>query len=1185
MSSKYDKITNYNLSYAILKDAVAEFDGYVLGLSSNNVNTFLGGDTTPVNSGQPTDQALQNFINKLGPSLIDRTTGGYLLNDLIIKDKLSNMPDEVFKSNDVQGATSLMTFVPPNSKSGTKLNSNDFTQSMRTYTESASNEQALEIFLSDVSTEESINQIAAGGTEKFIDTRSLLAYYKADELQEASVIGKDDKEVLDKNGDPKMYPTGIVKASELQHTDALCDGEANRYVSPSLGSVVIQHPKTSIAARGKDHLPIFFNAITPIEMSRCVPYIEIRVVSENYAKNKNGDVVAPGKINNVAFMRFIRQEGSAYVLDDAVGFGDLRPINSATDDAENKASRHKDIGYMDIFTSPQTMANANVNSDGKIGWNKSTYQNKDNPILEPIAPFLSIDSLTVNVTGTGYGLLSSKGAALKLKLHDRSRMKDMSPLLSSAQFATNKIIIEFGWNHPEGSAFSDNTIGKYLNALKDRSVYQVTKCDYSFADGNTVDIDIGLKAFGFRQTERVHAGAGPEVPLNFLSDIISKAGAQLKREKLSAEGKNSDDAPELRQKLKLNQRAARSQDNLISWETYKAIMSAFNNVRDENLVINLVKAILEIELGETEEERSKLADAAVIDILVSEDSGMTSTQQETFISLLKSISLNSHKDHAISYVYGKLDALAETPDPFVTSLTYGANSLPEAKGFSRQSIHDQKAFLKYLVESSDIDTSIGDMITLGKLINVFVGWPLASTGLYDEVQLYFYPINHQAAGGRIHTTASFPIQEKRLREEIQNNFKRSPNLTVDRMFSILERIVGDKDIPAYGLTDIYSRKEQLTSASKEDQAQIIFNGIKDGTVDVSQIEDEYAKELIVEASKGGTDVPSFLEGIKSVSLTPEQTEGKTKEEIKELEEINKETNKELSSIRKELTKLIKKRNQDLNSKIKDDLSAKLEKIYNEDGLSQHYATDITKFIPASIGIDYEVIDAIETQSEVGSSDNIFKKIYKVSTPGAAESDGLKEDTTILRIHIYDEEAVASPSEKTLIDTVTEGANSIVSKDTEFEGKKPSDIDFFEAKQFVKRSYPTVIYGSAGSTINNISVSANTSGGISNVVMIESYGNLRDGDTAGYNYENKFESIVMFPATVTLTMMGMPMIGIGNSIFIDFGTDTSLDNIYTVSGVNHSISAGSFTTSLQLVAANMGAVENFKSALVNSLEKL
>jgi hypothetical protein len=80
-----------------------------------------------------------------------------------------------------------------------------------------------------------------------------------------------------------------------------------------------------------------------------------------------------------------------------------------------------------------------------------------------------------------------------------------------------------------------------LDALKDRSVYQVVNCDYSFGDGNSVDIDISLAAYGFRQTERIHCGAGPEVPLNFLSDHIEKAAEDLiKAKKMTKERQKSD---------------------------------------------------------------------------------------------------------------------------------------------------------------------------------------------------------------------------------------------------------------------------------------------------------------------------------------------------------------------------------------------------------------------------------------------------------------------------------------------------------------------------------------------------------------------------------------------------------------------------------------------------------------------
>ena len=147
------------------------------------------------------------------------------------------------------------------------------------------------------------------------------------------------------------------------------------------------------------------------------------------------------------------------------------------------------------------------------------------------------------------------------------------------------------------------------------------------------------------------------------------------------------------------------------------------------------------------------------------------------------------------------------------------------------------------------------------------------------------------------------------------------------------------------------------------------------------------------------------------------------------------------------------------------------------------------------------------------------------------------------------------------------------------------LTFNDVKQVIKRAYPTIIYGAQNSTINNISVTANTSGQLANVMMVESYGNLRNGQVEGFNYENEFESAVLFPNTVSISMMGMPMIGRGNNLFIDFGTNTSVDNIYTVKSVTHSIKAGNFTTNVEAVPSNMGAISSFKDRLTNSIEKI
>ena len=1180
-SGKYDKVTNYNLSFELLKEAVADFDGYILGLSQNDIWLFSDSFKKPGidKSKQPEiDQDINTFLYELAPRLLDRTTGTYFLHDI-----LSN-ENAIRNSNLSKGATSkplikqLMTVVPPSSFAD-QFQDNNFVQATRTYGATA--------FDDDVD---------MGGIISMLD---IVPYYDAAGVIEDVLKDKDSNVLKDKDGNEKVWISGLQTRSETASWPGInSETIPNKNISPSLGAIVMQHPKASIAARGKEHLPIFFNAIPPIEMSRCVPYIDLRVITSNYRRDEEGEKVGASRINNVSYMRFLKGDKRRFELDDSIGFGDLAPVNKSTRDDERKVSESNDVSYMDIFGSPQTMANGDINGNTSHGFT-SGLANNDNPILEPISSFLTLESLTVNVTGTGYGLLSSKKASMKLILHDRSRMKDLSPLLSSAQFASTKIIVEFGWNHPEGGPLSDNSIGKYLNALKDRSVYQVTKVDYGFEGGNEVSIDIGLAAYGFRQTERVHAGAGPEVPVNFLSDIIDKAV----EEKLE-ETRSYETVPEIRQKVKLNQRAARSSTSSLSWKAYKEIRKLITNTENNKNVINVLKAALEIQsvkgmYGITDDnaEQTKERDALIADIKkdISIDPNTMAELEGLFNEKVK--------ENMVKRLYGKLEAIKMTgvlfTDPFISSLTYGSSKHEsEDTGRSFQNLDIPTQYKKIYTmsdlttNSGAINSGVGQLVTLGKLICNYIGLPLASSCLYDEVQVVFYPLNHQAAGGRRHTTASFPIQIEKFEEAMKQSIKQSSSISVKRMFGILAKLVSDKNSPAYGLSDIYEDLDKLNTSSAEEQAKSVLSYIGEnggGDLGIGSYDEDIAKHIQslaqMDADKQGEAIELLKSGPTSTVDELVEQQGITAEEATSLLE---EQTKDNAKIKKALTKLLSARRAQLNKKTRAALPGKLRGIYNDDGLSRYFP-GLDKFVRPNISMDYEVVDVIDTRtSDDKYGDRFFKKYYKSITPPNASSDGFLANKTILRLHVYDEEAVQSPSEHTLITAMTEGtANRVIEDDN---GKIKSmlaaeSLTFKQAKEFVKRSYPTLIYGSAASTIKSLSVRANTGGAMSNVIMVESYGNLKKGNVEGHNYENNFESIVMFPQSVDASIMGMPMIGIGNTIFIDFGTDTSLDNIYTVSNVTHNIRAGEFSTSLTLIASNLGAIENFNDSLILTLEKI
>ena len=65
---------------------------------------------------------------------------------------------------------------------------------------------------------------------------------------------------------------------------------------------------------------------------------------------------------------------------------------------------------------------------------------------------------------------------------------------------------------------------------------------------------------------------------------------------------------------------------------------------------------------------------------------------------------------------------------------------------------------------------------------------------------------------------------------------------------------------------------------------------------------------------------------------------------------------------------------------------------------------------------------------------------------------------------------------------------------------------------------------------------------------------------------------------------MPILNIGQQIYIDCGTGTTADNMYIVQSVSHDISAGKFSTSADLTYAGRASYTNIKEQLGKALGK-
>ena len=74
-----------------------------------------------------------------------------------------------------------------------------------------------------------------------------------------------------------------------------------------------------------------------------------------------------------------------------------------------------------------------------------------------------------------------------------------------------------------------------------------------------------------------------------------------------------------------------------------------------------------------------------------------------------------------------------------------------------------------------------------------------------------------------------------------------------------------------------------------------------------------------------------------------------------------------------------------------------------------------------------------------------------------------------------------------------------------------------------------------------------------------------------------------PVTLSLDTFGCPYINFGQQFFVDFQTNTSIDDIYAVSGVSHSLSPSEFKTQIKLTPLNkLGQFRSMTDSLNESM---
>ena len=96
--------------------------------------------------------------------------------------------------------------------------------------------------------------------------------------------------------------------------------------------------------------------------------------------------------------------------------------------------------------------------------------------------------------------------------------------------------------------------------------------------------------------------------------------------------------------------------------------------------------------------------------------------------------------------------------------------------------------------------------------------------------------------------------------------------------------------------------------------------------------------------------------------------------------------------------------------------------------------------------------------------------------------------------------------------------------------------------------------------------------------------MRQGQGGGTTAQGARDSgvpLAITPMELQLETFGCPIANFGQQFFCDFGTGTTADNVYAVTGIDHSLAPGKFTTKLKM--AQVDAFGKYTS-MISNVEK-
>lgn len=506
----------------------------------------------------------------------------------------------------------------------------------------------------------------------------------------------------------------------------------------------------NVANSDCDVVTLFLNAIPTMEMARAVPYMDIMTITVA------GD--DPSKTRDMSLGRWMLGETMSNPSDQLL-FNSESPDVDIDENSEKKQFRT--AASMEIFTSPATMP---------------SLTSMNNDLSDPFRPFLSMMSLKLNVAGAG-GMFSYKSGDLELKLHDKTKLGSIAPMVSPDSIGRVRFIITYGWSHPDGESNNvshpPNRFGELIDAMKVTETYQVINTDSTFEENGEVSINLKLSLLGATGMDNI------DITLSQVVDLVEEME------------KNFDG---IRKALKQYQNRAGSSGK-VAVPTFLKAGSNMSSAR------NMKTADVKKLLAWTSKRKS--ADPVVDDI----DKFCRKIFGKDGKGGLNK-SLNSTKDSQLGEMIAHLK---KTPDPFLRPVGTYKGSI------GRKKFPDSRK-LKF----EPGKRTAQDTVSLGKLLTFFVGESMGASQQFSEIQLVFHAFNESASYLQDYNIAQFPISISDLESVLKKKFNKLGHMNLNAFLDLIN-VFFIKDPAAYGYgfdkDNIYgARKKDITQRKLQGKA-------------------------------------------------------------------------------------------------------------------------------------------------------------------------------------------------------------------------------------------------------------------------------------------------------------------------------------------------------------------------------